>query len=281
MRSHYLALGATGAGLAVWTYLGWDAALWDPRLQLGLHLLAAVAVGSVAVFAIRGAEVPRTPLDLPIMALLIAYGLASLSAWNIGLSAPALAGILATAAMFWVALVALRHRPDWTALVVVVPILALAAASLAVLVWRRIEWLLAGGVGWPPVRLPNELTPFGSVAVPPFVILAALPVALLVTQPRLRRSMVIALLAVGLPLTVLSGSRSAWIAIAAATAVLAVSRGRNLRWIGRPSLQHVAVMLGGVGLAALAIAFVGSRLEDTTSLGYRARLWDATVAVWR
>ncbi|MGZ6300118.1 MAG: hypothetical protein ACXWMN_06465, partial [Candidatus Limnocylindria bacterium] len=210
MRSHYLALGATGAGLAVWTYLGWDAALWDPRLQLGLHLLAAVAVGSVAVFAIRGAEVPRTPLDLPIMALLIAYGLASLSAWNIGLSAPALAGILATAAMLWVGLIALRHRPDWTALVVVGPILALAAASLAVLVWRRIEWLLAGGVGWPPVRLPNEVTPFGSVAVPPFVILATLPVALFVTQPRLRRAMVMALLAVGVPLTVLSGSRSAW-----------------------------------------------------------------------
>jgi O-antigen ligase len=281
VRSRFVALGAIGAGLAVWTYLGWDGALWDPRLQVGLHLLAAAAIGAVVVFVARGGEVPRTPLDIPIAILLVAYGLASLSAWNIGLSAPALAGILATAAMLWVALIAVRHRPDWTALVVVIPILALATETLAALVWRRIEWLLAGGSGWPPVRLPNEVTPFGSVAVPPFVILATLPVALLVTQPRLRRGLVTALLAIGVPLTILSGSRSAWIAIAGALVVLAVSRGRTLRWVARPSPRHLLIALGAIGAAALAFAFVGSRLDDTTSLGYRARLWDATLTVWR
>jgi tetratricopeptide (TPR) repeat protein len=270
-----------GAGLAVWASLGWDAALWDPRLQLALHLLAAMAVGGVVFFAVRGGEVPRTPLDLPIVLLLIAFALATLSAWNVGLSAPALAGIVATAAMLPVALVALRHRPDWTAVAVVAPILWLTGGTLLSMVERRVEWVVAGGSGWPPVRLANELTSFGPVAVPPFVILAALPVALAVTQPRLRRAMLIALLAVGLPLMVLSGSRSAWIAIAATGAVLFISRAGKLRWVRRPSLRHLAVLLAGIGASAVAIAFVASRVGDTSSLGYRTRLWDATLTVWR
>jgi tetratricopeptide (TPR) repeat protein len=281
MRKRILALAIVGAGLVVWASIGWDAALWDPRLQLALHLLAALAIGGLVVFAARGGETPRTPLDLPIAGLLIAFGVATLSAWNVGLSAPALAGIVATAAMLPVALVALRHRPDWTAVVVVAPIIVLTAATLVAMVGRRIEWLLAGGTGWPPVRLPNELTSFGPVAVPPFVILAALPVALVVTQPRLRRAMVAALLVIGVPLTVLSGSRSAWIAIAVAVSVLAVSRAGSLQWIRRPSPRQLATVLAGVGLAALAIAFVGSRLRDISSLGYRTQLWDATLAVWR
>jgi O-antigen ligase len=281
MRSRYLALMAICAGLAVWTSLGWDGALWDPRIQLGLHLLAALAVSSLVVFAVRGGEIPRTPLDLPITVLLVAFGVATLSAWNIGLSAPALAGIVATAAMLPIALVVLRHRPDWTALVVVVPIVALAAWTLAAVALRRVDWVLAGGPGLPPVRLPNELTPFGPIAVPPFVILAALPVALVVTRPRLRRAMVTALLAVGVPLTVLSGSRSAWIAIAAAGVVLAVSRARKLRWVGRLSPRRLVLALGGVAVAAAAIIFVGPRLADISSFGYRTSLWDATLAVWR
>ena len=281
MRYRGLVLAAIGAGLAVWVNLGWDGALWDPRLQLALHLLAAVAVGGLVALAVRGGKMPRTPLDLPIVALLIAFGIATLSAWNIGLSAPALAGIVATAAMLPVALVVLRHRPDWTAVVVVGPILVLAAWTLAAIAWRRVEWLLAGGPGLPPVRLPNELTPFGPIAVPPFVILAALPVALVVTQPRLRRALVGALLVIGVPLTVLSGSRSAWIAIVAAAAVLGVSRAGNLRSIGRPSIRQLAVVVAGLAVAAAAVAFVGSRLGDAGSFGYRTQLWDATLTVWR
>lgn len=281
MRSRFAALCAIAAGLAVWTYLGWDGALWDPRLQLGLHVLAALAIGGLGLFAVRGGQVPRTPLDLPIALLLIAFGAATLSAWNMGLSAPALAGIVATAAMLPVAVVALRHRPNWTALVVVGPILALAAGTLAVMVWRRIEWLVAGGGGWPPVRLPNEVTAFGSVAVPPFVILGALPIALLVTMPRLRRTLVTALLMVGVPLTVLSGSRSAWIAVAVATAVLGIPLAGSLRTVLRPSPRQLVMVIGGLGFAVLAVAFVGSRLDDISSFGYRTRLWDATLAVWR
>jgi tetratricopeptide (TPR) repeat protein len=281
VRKGILTLAIVGAGLAVWASIGWDAALWDPRLQLALHLLAAMAVAGVVAYAVRGGEMPRTPLDLPVVGLLIAFALATVSAWNVGLSVPALAGIVATTAMLPIAVIALRHRPDWTAVVVVAPILWLTAGTLLSMVERRIEWVLAGGSGWPPVRLANELTSFGTVAVPPFVILATLPVALAVTRPRLRRAMVAALLAIGLPLMVLSGSRSAWIAIAATAAVLFVSRTGKLRWVGRPSLRQVAVLLVGVGVAGVAIAFLGSRAGDTSSLAYRTRLWDATLTVWR
>ena len=281
MRSRVLTLATAGAGLAVWASLGWDAALWDPRLQLVLHLLAALAVGGIVVFAIRGGEMPRTALDVSIAGLLIAFGVATLSAWNVGLSVPALAGIVATAAMLPIALIALRHRPNWTAVVVVAPIVWLAAGTLVSMLGRRIDWLLAGGSGWPPVRLPNELTSFGPVTVPPFVLLATLPVALIVTWPPLRRTMVAALLVVGVPLTILSGSRSAWIAIAASAAVLAVSRAWNLQWVRHPTRRQLAMVLAGAGLAAVAIAFLGSRVGDASSLAYRTRLWDATMTVWR
>jgi Flp pilus assembly protein TadD len=80
---------------------------------------------------------------------------------------------------------------------------------------------------------------------------------------------------------VLSGSRSAWIAIVAAAAVLGISRAGNLRSIGRPSRRQVAIVLGGLAVAAVAIAFVGSRLGDAGSFGYRTQLWDATLTVWR
>ena len=279
--SRIATFGGVGGALAVSLYLGWDRALWDPQLQLGLHLIAAVAIGGVAVLAWRGGLLPRTPLDRPIAALLIAYGVATLSAWNIGLSVPALAGILAITAMLPVALVALRHRPDWTALIAVVPLLGLAAGTLAVLVWRRVEWLLAGGSGWPPIRLPHEGTPFGTVAVPPFVILAALPVALLVTHRRFRRGLVMALLAVGLPLTVLSGSRSAWIAIAVAILVMALPLARNLRGMWRGSFVQVTGIVLSAAAAALSIAFIAPRLTQTSSLAYREQLWQATLTVWR
>ncbi len=40
----------------------------------------------------------------------------------------------------------------------------------SILLARRLEWILVGAPGLPPLRLPAEGTPFGSVAVPPFVI---------------------------------------------------------------------------------------------------------------
>ena len=281
MTSRILTFGGVGGALAVSLYVGWDRALWDPRLQLGLHLVAAIAIGGVVVLAWRGGLLPRTPLDRPIAALLVVYGAATLSAWNIGLSVPALAGILATAAMLPVGLLALRHRPDWTALIAVVPVLALSAGAVVVLAWRRVEWVMAGGVGWPPIRLPNDANPFGGVAVPPFVILAAVPVAMLVSQRYVRRALVIGLLAVGLPFTLLSGSRSAWIAITVATLAMALPLARKLRGIPRPTLPLAAGAVGIVAILAFSIAFIAPRLSETSSLAYRGRLWDATLTVWR
>ena len=76
---------------------------------------AILAIGALAWAAWRGQPLPRTRIDLAILALLVAYGVATLSAWNIGLSAPALAGIVATTLMLPVALFFARekaHVPD-------------------------------------------------------------------------------------------------------------------------------------------------------------------------
>lgn len=281
MTSRAVRVAALGGALLISAYVGWDSALWDARLQLGVHLAAALAIGTLAWLAWRGAELPRTRIDLAILALLTAYGVATLSAWNIGLSAPALAGIVATALMLPVALLALRHRPNVTALIAVVPVIGLSAGTLGVLAWRRIEWVLAGGPGWPPVRLPHEGTPFGSVAVPPFVILAALPVALLVTQPRLRHGLVWALLAVGMPLTLVSGSRSAWIAIGVTGLVMAAPLRGNLRGLLRVSRGRIGLGVLLVAVGAVGLLFVAPRLTATSSLLYRGRLWQDTLSVWR
>ena len=281
MNPRLLRFGALACGLALWGYVGWDSALWDPRLQFALHAGAAAALGLLIVVAWRGGELPATRLDLPILALLVVEGVATLSAWNPGLSARALAAMLATAAMLPVALLLLRHAPRLSVIVVVLPIIGLAAGTLGVLVWRRVEWMLAGGPGWPPVRLPHEGTPFGSVAVPPFVIMAALPLVLLLADPRLRRWLAGALLAVGIPLTVLSGSRSAWIAISVALLVVAGPLLRSARFSAAITARR---LLGGAALLAVAVAaliYAAPRLTASGSVTYREALWRATIDAWR
>jgi len=277
-------LAALALGLAVWSYLGWDSALWDAGSQLALHLAAVAALAAVVFLAVRGVALPRTRLELPILVLLLAFAVASLSAWNAGLSARAMAAIVGSAAMLPVAMLALRHRPGWTALVVTVPIIVLSAGTLAVLAWRRVEWLLVGAPGLPPVRMAHEGTPFGSVAVPPFVILAALPLVLAIPWRGPRRVILGLLLGLGIPLTVVSGSRSAWVAIAVASAVLAgpwvVRRLRSARW-RRPGAREAIGAVLVVGLAALVVVYSASRLDDVSSLVYREYLWRDTLLAWR
>jgi O-antigen ligase/Tfp pilus assembly protein PilF len=285
MTSRRLAeLMAAGLGLAVWGYVGWDGALWDARLQFALHLGGIAALGGLLAIGLVGGALPRTRVDLPILALLAAFGVATLSADNSGLSARALAGIVASAAMLPVALVAVRHRPGWTAVVVTLPVLGLSAEALAGIAWRRVGWMLAGGPGLPPVRFPNEGTVFGSVAVPPFVILAALPIALLIPHRTVRLAVLLGLAAVGLPLTLLSGSRSAWLAIGVAGLVLlgpaiwrrATSATRSWRWTPRGISLTMVALLG----AGVALAYLAPRLTDATSLVYRSYLWRDTIAAW-
>jgi Flp pilus assembly protein TadD/O-antigen ligase len=277
-------LGALGLGLVVWSYVAWDGALWDSRLQLVLHLVALAAVAGLLAIGLAGGSLPRTRIDLPLLVLLLAFGVASLGAWNPGLSARALAGILGTALMLPVALVALRHRPGWTAVVVTLPILGLSLGALLVLAWRRLEWILVGAPGLPPVRLGQEGTPFGSVAVPPFVLLAALPIALLIPHRAARLGTVLALLAVGVPLTLVSGSRSAWLAMAVAAIVLvapgAVRRAGTVRLPRRWTPGRLAMAVGSVALGGAMLAFVAPRLTDVSSLVYRGFLWRDTLAAW-
>ena len=271
-----------GAGLAVFGYVGWDGALWDARFQLALHLIAIGAIGGLALLALRGGSLPHTPIDLPVIALVLAFGVATASAMNLGMSLRATAAIAAYAAMLYVALICIRYRPSWVGVVTAVPVLALSVPTLVSLLVRRVEWVLVGAPGIPPIRLPGEATPFGSVAVPPFVIWPAWALAGLIESPRWRRIVQGGLVLVGVPLTVLSGSRSAWLAmgvtIVAAAIPWAWRRRHRLRPSGSPDARTIGLaVLALVGLAA-AIVLVAPRLTAVTSLIYRASLWRDTLS---
>ena len=270
-----------GIGVAIFGYVGWDGALWDPRYQLGLHLAAIAAIGGLVALALMGRPLPRTRLDIQILLLLIAFGIATLAGENRGLAIRALAAIVASAAMLPVALVVVRQRPSLTAAAVTIPILGLAAGDLLVMLLRRLNWYLAGGPGLlPPVRLPNEGSPFGSVAVAPFVLLAALALTLLIDGRRLRHWIQAGLVAVGVPLTLLSGSRSAWLAIGTAGLILVAPRVRYLRSPSRWTVRHAAIGAAAVVALAVAAVFVAPRLTAIGSLVYRSYLWRDTLAAW-
>jgi hypothetical protein len=275
-----LELVAVAGGLALWSYVAWDGALWDARFQLVLHAGALLAVGALLVLAIRGLELPRTRVDLPILIVLAAFGLAVLLGQNHGLAIRSLAAILATVAMLPVAIVLLRHRPALVAMLAAVPILALSAGTLVVMLGRRLEWIAAGGPGLPPIRVGSEGTPFGSVAVPPFVILTVLPLTFLIAAPRVRRWIQASLLIVGIPLTLLSGSRSAWLAIAAAGVVFALPSVRHVRLPRRWTARRAGLAVVGLVGAVAAVALVAPRLTAVTSLIYRGYLWRDTLAAW-
>ncbi|MDQ2673701.1 MAG: O-antigen ligase family protein [Chloroflexota bacterium] len=279
-----LELLALGAGVAVFGYLGWDSALWDPRLQLVLHLVAVGSAGALAVAWYRGTPMPVPTMALPLLALLAAYALATVSALNLGMSLRAMGSVTAFAVALPLALVAVRHRPSWVGLVTALPVLAFAVPTLAVLAWRRLEWILAGAPGLPPLRMEGEGTPFGSVAVPPYVIWPAWALAGLIEEERWRRPVRIGLVAVGIPLTILSGSRSAWLAVAGTAVIIGVpwlwqQRGRlGVRDLLRG--RGLLVSVGGLAAAALVIALALPRLTAVTSLVYRVGLWRDTLAAW-
>jgi len=278
---------ALAIGIGLFAYLGWDGALWDARLQLMLHLVAVAAIAGLAGIALRGGLLPRTALELPILGLLMALALATASAQNPGLALRAFAATAAFAAMLPVALVVLRHRPTWVAWSVTLPVLGLAAISLGALGGRRLAWYLAGGPGLlPPIRMPAEGTPFGSVAVAPFILLAVLPLTMLIERRSARRAVQLVTVGLGVPLAILSGSRSAWIAIAVAALAFAgpgawrmrhlVAPGAGRRWSVR------RVLLAGAGIVALGAAavIIAPRLTAVSSLIYRGFLWRDTLAAW-
>ncbi len=273
---------ALAAGLAVFGYLAWDQALWDPRFQAPLHLIAGGAIVSAAVLARRGMPIPRTSLDIPILALLVTIGLATLTSQNPGLSARSLAVSVTWALLLPVALVVVRRRPVIAAIAATIPILALALSTLVEMVGRRIAWVVVDGPGLPPVRLLGESTPFGSVAVSPFVLSACLVLTLLVTSRVVRRGLQAALVAVGLPLTYLSGSRSAWLAFAVAALVLGVVAWHRMGIRVRlpRGAREVGVTVGALVVLALGTAFAAPRLTAVTSVLYRADLWGDTLRAW-
>lgn len=272
-------------GIAVFTYLGSDGAIWEPRPTIALHLVGAGVIVGLVVAAARGVPMPRTPVELPLLALIAAFALATASALNHGMSLRAFASIMAYAFVLPAALVAVRRRPTWVGLVVAVPTLLLAAPGLWVLLERRLEWIAAGAPGLPPIRLPSEGSPFGSVAVPPFVLWPAWAIAGLIAPTWLRRAVQGAIVVVAVPYTILSGSRSAWLAIGATALVIGVpwawsrrDRVRNfLR--ARPRLGWSAALAGLATLGGLAV-LIAPRVTAATSLLYRFDLWRDTLTAW-
>lgn len=275
---------ALAAALGVFGYLAWDGALWDARFQLLLHLIGVGAIGAVVVLALRGAELPRTRIDPPVLGLIAAFGLATVSALNVGMSLRAVAVIVAYAAMLPVAILAVRHRPSWVGWVTSAPILLLAIPTLSGLVARRLAWITVGAPGLPPLRLVAESTPFGSVAVPPFVLVPAWVLAGLIRPAGARRAVRVAIGVVGAPLVILSGSRSAWLALGA----MAVMAGIPVAWRQRNRLRvpsRITPRSAGIGLGAAAAVVVIAvlvlpRMTAITSVVYRAGLWADTLSAW-
>ena len=270
------------AGLLVFAYLAWDQALWDPRFQAPLHLIAGAAVVAAGMLAWRTLPVPRTGLEIPILALLVTLGLATVTSENPGLSARSLAVSITWALLLPVGLIVVRRRPAIASIAAIIPILGLALSTLVEMVGRRVAWVAADGPGLPPVRLPGESTPFGSVAVAPFVLSACLVLTLLVSSPAVRRGLQAALVAVGLPLTYLSGSRSAWLAFGVAAVVLGIASWRRMgiriRLPRGP--REVGVTVIALLVLALGTAFAAPRLTAVTSVLYREGLWGDTLRAW-
>jgi len=73
---------AVVVGLAVFGDLGWDGPLWDGRLELILHLIGGAALTAGLIALLRGARYPRSGLEIPILAFLVALGLATLLGQN-------------------------------------------------------------------------------------------------------------------------------------------------------------------------------------------------------
>lgn len=273
---------ALAAGLAVFGYLGWDQPLWDARFQALLHLAAAGAIAGLAYLAARGGHLPRTSLELPVVLLLAILGLATIAGENLGLSAAAFTATVTWALLLPAALLVVRHRPAVAALGASLPIAGLAVATLATLVGRRIDWIVAGAPGLPPVRMPGESTPFGSVAVAPFVLLACLGLTPLVRHAGARRAIQGVFVLLGVPLGFLSGSRSAWLALAAAAIVFTAAEVRSSGWRLSIPRRPLTVAIGLVGLAVLVAGtvFVAPRVTALTSLLYREDLWRDTLRAW-
>jgi len=282
LRLTPLELLALVAGLAVFGDVGWDSPLWDGRLQLILHAVGAAALLVGVVALLRGARFPRSRLEMPILVFLVALGLAAILGQNHGLAARALAATIAFACLLPLAILAVTRRPILAAMVVIAPTLVLAATILWQMVARRIGWFSLGVGGLPPVRLPGESTAFGSVAVPPFILLGLLPLCLLVRPRWLRLSLLGTTTVLLIPLAALSGSRSAWLALGVAALVYVGPNVRRLRRIRLPRPRRGGLMAGGLGVVVLiiAIAFVAPRLTAITSLVYRERLWADTLTVW-
>jgi O-antigen ligase len=277
-----LELLAVVAGLAVFGDVGWDGPLWDGRLQLILHAIGAAALLAGVVALLRGARFPHSRLEMPILVFLVALGLAAILGQNLGLAARALAATIAFACLLPLAILAVTRRPILTAVVVIGPTLVLAASILWQLVARRIGWFSLGVGGLPPIRVVGESTVFGSVAVPPFILLGLLPLCLLV-RPRWLRLILLGTTAVLLiPLAALSGSRSAWLALGVAAVVYVGPNLRRLRRIRLPRPRRGGLIAGSAGVLVLiiAIAFVAPRFTAITSLVYRERLWADTLTVW-
>jgi O-antigen ligase len=275
---------ALASGVAVFGYVGWDGALWDARYQFLLHAVGIGAIAGVVAIGLRGGALPRTRVDVPILALVAAFALATISAMNLGMSLRAMAVIVAFAAMLPVAVIAIERRPSWVGVVTSVPVLALSIPTLVGLVARRVEWVVVGAPGLPPIRLPAESTPFGSVAVPPFVIWPAWALAGLIGADRTRRIVQSSLVVVGVPLTVLSGSRSAW--LAAGVTLLAVAipwawrRRGELAGLRRPNGRTLVLGLIVAVAAAALVVLLAPRLTAVTSLVYRTALWADTLRAW-
>ena len=224
-----------------------------PKLVVARGLLIGLLILFIARIAFSGRIViKRTPLDIPLVALLASAVLSTAFAYNQNVAIfgtysryDGLLTLFTYAGLFWLSVQALKSPDDARVLLRVLLVAAYAVAVIAILQVVR-DSLRVGGftAAFGTMGNANVLGAFLAMA---FVLgLSELAVA----QSASGRILVVNLLVVvGLAL-LMSFSRSGWLGAALGSAIVLAGSRRSISW------ASMAAALGGIVAALVAVAFV-------------------------
>jgi putative inorganic carbon (HCO3(-)) transporter len=247
------------AGLFVlpWAF-GWGA--FDQYVMPKLVVARALFIGLLILFAARAAlsgkvVVKRTPVDLPLLALLASAVLSTILAENQNMAVfgtysryDGLLTLIMYAGLFWLSVQTLKGPDDARGLLRVLLAAAYVVAVTAILQAVR-DSLRQGEVAAAFGTMGNSNVLGAFLAMAFALGLGELAAA----QSASGRIMAVnVLIVVGLAL-LMSFSRSGWLGAALGAAIVAAGSRRSATWVS------MAAALGGILAALLAVAFVAGR----------------------
>jgi len=252
LRAHTALVQLTGVVACI------PSLLFPTRVPLWAILgsLAGLALLLVAGYLLGRRAVVRTPVDIPILLLLLLLPMTILITPDRDLTLPHVYKVIGSVALFYGVVGVLEERP-WFGLSALT--ISALGVVLAVLTLFGTRWPTASKLPWLPVELyqilPRLVRPFwnprgfhGNIVGGTLAMLLPVPLAYLFfgRRPRARLGALLAVGIVGLVL-LLTQSRGAIVALAAGVAAMLVARDR--RWL---VVVVVAVIVG-----VLVLQFVG------------------------